>query len=48
MVLILVIDDAGRGPLIGPMVLAGVLIDKNSEAFLKKSNVNQKKCNHQK
>ena len=29
--LILGIDDAGRGPVIGPMVLAGVLINKDTE-----------------
>jgi len=29
------IDDAGRGPVIGPMVLAGVLIKKEDESFLK-------------
>lgn len=28
------IDDAGRGPIIGPMVLAGVLIDKKDEPML--------------
>ncbi len=33
--LILGIDDAGRGPLIGPMILAGVLIEKSQEAKLK-------------
>jgi ribonuclease HII len=37
------VDDAGRGPLIGPMILAGVLIDKNSEAFLKKQDVKDSK-----
>lgn len=35
--LLLGIDDAGRGPLIGPMVLAGVLITKDHEKILKKS-----------
>lgn len=30
------IDDAGRGPLIGPMILAGVLIKKEQEKELKK------------
>ncbi len=37
------IDDAGRGPLIGPMILAGVLVDKNGEAVLKKHNVRDSK-----
>src|SRR3989344_2816508 len=37
--LILGIDDAGRGPVIGSMILAGVLIDKNSETVLKRLNV---------
>jgi ribonuclease HII len=41
--LILGIDDAGRGPLIGPMILAGVLLDKNSETFLKKYNIKDSK-----
>jgi ribonuclease HII len=30
------IDDAGRGPLIGPMILAGVLIENDQEKELKK------------
>ena len=29
------IDDAGRGPIIGPMILAGVLIKKEDEKSLK-------------
>lgn len=41
--LVLGIDDAGRGPLIGPMILAGVLLDKNGEAALKKYNVRDSK-----
>ncbi len=37
------IDDAGRGPVIGPMVLAGCLIDKSKEAKLKKLGVKDSK-----
>jgi ribonuclease HII len=37
------IDDAGRGPVIGPMILAGVLIDKKTEAELKKLGVKDSK-----
>lgn len=33
--LILGIDDAGRGPIIGPMVMAGVLIDSKDEQKLR-------------
>ena len=29
------IDDAGRGPVIGPMILAGVLLDEKEEKYLK-------------
>jgi ribonuclease HII len=43
MALILGIDDAGRGPLIGPMILAGVLMEKKDEPFLKKHGVNDSK-----
>lgn len=39
MTLILGIDDAGRGPLIGPMILAGVLLTKEQEARVKKEGV---------
>lgn len=34
--LLLGIDDAGRGPLIGPMILAGVLVTAEQEKKLKK------------
>lgn len=37
------IDDAGRGPLIGPMVLAGILIDKNDVDKLKEIGVKDSK-----
>lgn len=43
MALVLGIDDAGRGPLIGPMILAGVLMEKKDEAFLKGKGVNDSK-----
>lgn len=43
MELILGIDDAGRGPVIGPMVLAGVLISKKKENRLKKLGVKDSK-----
>jgi len=34
--LLIGIDDAGRGPVMGPMLLAGVLIEKDKELELKK------------
>lgn len=37
------IDDAGRGPVIGPMVLAGCLIDQETEELLKKLGVKDSK-----
>lgn len=37
------IDDAGRGPVIGPMVLAGVLIDEKTEKEFKKLGVKDSK-----
>ena len=39
MSLIIGIDDAGRGPLIGPMILAGVLLTRDDEVSLKKKGV---------
>ncbi len=41
--LILGIDDAGRGPVIGPMVLAGCLIDAETEQEFKKLGVKDSK-----
>ncbi len=41
--LILGIDDAGRGPVIGPMVLAGCLIDKKIEEELRTLGVKDSK-----
>ncbi len=41
--LILGIDDAGRGPVIGPMILAGCLIDKKYEKYLKSIGVKDSK-----
>jgi ribonuclease HII len=29
------VDDAGRGPVIGPMVLAGILVEKDKEEIIK-------------
>ena len=37
MTLILGIDDAGRGPVIGPMILAGVLLTKEQEKTIKRA-----------
>jgi len=41
--LILGIDDAGRGPVIGPMILAGVILTKQQESKLKKQNITDSK-----
>jgi len=41
--LILGIDDAGRGPVIGPMVLAGVLVDEKIEKEFVKLGVRDSK-----
>jgi len=37
------VDDAGRGPVLGPMVLAGVLIEKQDEKILKELDVKDSK-----
>lgn len=41
--LILGIDDAGRGPVIGPMVLAGCLIDEKTEREFRRFGVRDSK-----
>ena len=41
--LILGIDDAGRGPVIGPMILAGCLIDEKIEEKFKKLGIKDSK-----
>ena len=40
---ILGIDEAGRGPVIGPLVIAGVLIDEGKEQHLKNMGVKDSK-----
>lgn len=37
------IDDAGRGPVIGPMILAGVLVDEETEKEFKKLGIKDSK-----
>jgi ribonuclease HII len=41
--LVIGIDDAGRGPLIGPMTLAGVLLTKDQESSLLNKNIRDSK-----
>ncbi len=41
--LVLGIDEAGRGPVIGPMVIAGVLLEKKAEKELKNAGVKDSK-----
>lgn len=41
--LFLGIDDAGRGPVLGPMVLSGILIEKKDKPFLKKLGIKDSK-----
>jgi len=41
--LILGVDDSGRGPLIGPMILAGCLMDEKTEDELRKLGVKDSK-----
>lgn len=41
--LIIGIDDAGRGPVIGPMILAGILSNKENEKLLKEYGVRDSK-----
>jgi len=37
------IDDAGRGPVLGPMILAGIIIDPKDEKILKSWNAKDSK-----
>jgi len=48
MTTVLGIDEAGRGPIIGPLVIAGVLIDKKDEKKLKEIEVKDSKLLSQK
>jgi|SRR3989344_2156563 len=42
--LIIGVDDSGRGPVIGPMILAGVLIDEDTEEEFRKLGVKDSKA----
>lgn len=37
------VDDAGRGPVVGPMILAGVIVDSEDKELLKKWGVKDSK-----
>ena len=41
--LIIGVDDAGRGPIIGPMILAGVLVSEEQEKILKQHGIRDSK-----
>jgi len=43
MALVLGIDDAGRGPVIGPMILAGVITEKQEQTKLKELGIKDSK-----
>jgi len=43
MTLTIGIDDAGRGPIIGPMILSGVLVDENSIKALENKGIKDSK-----
>lgn len=42
-ILLIGVDDAGRGPVIGPMCLAGILMRKENEGELKRNGVSDSK-----
>jgi len=44
MVMVCGVEDAGRGPVIGPLVMAGVLIDEEKETELKRMGVKDSKA----
>src|SRR3989338_7344062 len=43
MVLLLGIDDAGRGPVLGPMIVAGCIIDSETEKEFKRLGIRDSK-----